>query len=190
MCRSFLFGENNMDLLDFYNGNSKLSFENEVQNLEFIQIIGDMDISVYTNPQIREKHLLDIGKKLLVNIILKDNRNIIDNEKSVLIKKNNIFRIRIIQEMKLLSQKEINDLLMTVDDYNKLSLINKIIHKIKPLFIYEWYLIILIKNKEYIYKIFGEKTDKNNLKNKLKYFQEIEDAEDISQEQIYEFINS
>jgi hypothetical protein len=64
----------NMELLDCHKENSRLSFNNEVKNLEFVEIIGDMDINAYTNPKTREQHLLDIGKKLLVNIIYKENK--------------------------------------------------------------------------------------------------------------------
>jgi hypothetical protein len=51
-----------MELLDFYNGNSRLSFNNEVKDFEFIQILGDMGYNAYTNPEVREEHLSEIGK--------------------------------------------------------------------------------------------------------------------------------
>jgi hypothetical protein len=58
-----------MELLELNQKKSKLLFKNEVQNLEFNELIGNMDISAYTNPKIREKYLLEIGKKLLARKI-------------------------------------------------------------------------------------------------------------------------
>jgi molybdopterin-guanine dinucleotide biosynthesis protein len=93
----------------------------------------------------------------LVNIIAVEYK-----EPLIVKKKSNVLRIRIMRGLKVPSQKEFDDLLMSVDDYEKLSIKDKIIHRIKSLFFrrYDWYLVISFKGKEYKYKIIGDKKEK------------------------------
>jgi flagellar biosynthesis regulator FlbT len=79
--------------------NKKLIFKKEVKNIEFFELIGDMNLNVYTHPEMREKSLLKIGKKLLKNHTWKNNK---------------IFRKKIEREIEVLSQDEIDMLLTSI----------------------------------------------------------------------------
>jgi hypothetical protein len=54
-----------MELLDVNKEPGRLSFNNEAKNIEFFEIIGEMDLCVYTDPKRRDDILLNIGKELL-----------------------------------------------------------------------------------------------------------------------------
>jgi hypothetical protein len=91
-----------MELLDVNKEPCRISFNSEVKNMEFFEIIGNMDLSVYNDPEKRDAILLSIGKELLKN------QSILDNEKFA--KKS--------EESRVLTQEEIDALLTAIDpDY-------------------------------------------------------------------------
>ena len=100
---------------------SKLLFYNEVKNLEFTEMIENMNIKHLINLKERDKKLTDIGKKLF--------------KKHPLIKPKLIFKKK---GTLILSQEEINNLLTSSDE--------RIRKKVK---IFEWSLIIHFRNRSY-----------------------------------------
>jgi hypothetical protein len=162
------FGGVNMNLLSYHKAKNSLSFKKEVQNLEFIDLIGNMEKKAFTEPAIREKYLLDIGKKLFTKKKLK---------------KNVFLQIKLKRKTRLLSQNDIDNLLFTDDEYKKWSLIKKIKNKIRTLFIrvniYNYYLLISIRGKEY--KIFEKKAKaKINLNNTQRFiYKEVLSREEL-----------
>jgi hypothetical protein len=88
-----------MELLDVNKEPCRLSFNSEVKNMEFFEIIGDMDLGVYKDPKKRDAILLSIGKELFKN------QSILGNEKFA--KKP--------EESRVLSQEEINTLLTAIN---------------------------------------------------------------------------
>jgi len=53
-----------MKLLDINKENNKLSFQNEVNSLEFVELIGDMDLNDSVNYQKRDLYLNKLGQEL------------------------------------------------------------------------------------------------------------------------------
>jgi len=56
-----------MKLLDISKEKSKLTFPNEVNSLEFVELIGDMDINYSVNYKKRDSYLKKLGQKLFKN---------------------------------------------------------------------------------------------------------------------------
>jgi len=57
-----------MKLLDINKENNKLSFPNEVNSLEFVELIGDMDLSYSVNYMKKDLYLKKLGQKLFKSI--------------------------------------------------------------------------------------------------------------------------
>jgi len=139
-----------MELLDSTKERTALSFQREAQNIEFNQIIGEMDANCHTNSKKRDEILANLGKRLF--------------KKHPLVKsRNTIFSIRIIKRTRILSQKEIDSLLLSVkSNIFRLFFMEfnyRIIGKIRD--ILEWRISIWYKNKSYVIGF------RKNRKNKL-----------------------
>jgi len=105
-------------------GNS--TFNNEVQSLEFVQKIGNKEF--LTDYKKRDSFLWKLGKQLFRKFKNKKPKN------------KNKLSIRLKREVRVLSQKDIDNLLTAVNPSKFLDKFKLIKHKIKGFFIsdYEW----------------------------------------------------
>ena len=125
-------------------------FNNEVNSLEFVQIIGDMNITHLKDYKKRDLFLRKLGKKLLKKF--KQNKP----------RKTNKLYIEIRHETRILSTEEIDSLLTVVDE--KIKLLDKIKREIKWFWgnCSEWKIIISKNNIYYKFSLIGiEKIDYN-----------------------------
>jgi hypothetical protein len=144
--------ENDKDLIYYLEQNKNISnaiFNNEVNSYEFVQKIGDMDITHLKDYKKRDLFLMKHGKKLLRKFKnKKPNKNKIS--------------IEIRQETRILSMEEIDSLLTTVDE--KINILDKIRRNIKMFYgdCSEWKIIISKNNIDYKISLAGiEKRDYN-----------------------------
>jgi len=122
-----------MELLDSTKEAAALSFQREAQNIEFNQIFGEMDANCHANSKKRDEILQKLSKRLFKKYHFVKSRN-------------TIFSIRIIRRTRILSQKEIDSLLVPVN--TTIGRLSIIIGKIRD--ILEWRLSIWYKNKSYV----------------------------------------
>jgi hypothetical protein len=129
---------------------SNLVFYNEVNYLEFVQKVGDMDIT----------HLIDYKKRDL--FLRKHGKNLFKNIKERKQRKQKKLFIEIRHETKILTQEEIDSLLTVVGE--KIKLFYKIKNKIKWFYrdCSEWRIVIYKNNIYYKFGLSGiEKIDYN-----------------------------
>lgn len=151
------------------NNINNLVFYNEVNSLEFVQIIGDMDITYLINYKKRDLFLKKHGKQLFKNIKERKQRK----------PKKLFFEIR--HETRLLSMEEIDSLLTVAGE--KIKLLDKIKKEIKWFFgsCSEWKIIISKNNIDYKFSLNGiEKIDYN----KKIIYDKSKSTEVLSQEEI------
>ena len=151
------------------NNINNLVFYNEVNSLEFVQIIGDMDIIYLINYKKRDLFLKKHGKQLFKNIKERKQRK----------PKKLFFEIR--HETRLLSMEEIDSLLTVAGE--KIKLLDKIKKEIKWFFgsCSEWKIIFSKNNIDYKFSLNGiEKIDYN----KKIIYDKSKSTEVLSQEEI------
>ena len=151
------------------NNINNLVFYNEVNSLEFVQIIGDMDIIHLKDYKKRDLFLKKHGKQLFKNIKERKQRK----------PKKLFFEIR--HETRLLSMEEIDSLLTVAGE--KIKLLDKIKKEIKWFFgsCSEWKIIISKNNIDYKFSLNGiEKIDYN----KKIIYDKSKSTEVLSQEEI------
>jgi len=146
--------ENDTDYIYYLEQNKNIGntvFNDEVKSYEFVQKIGDMDITHLKDYKKRDLFLKKHGKKLLGKF---------KNKKPNINK--NKFSIRIKHETRILSMEDIDNLLTTVDE--KINILDKIKKNIKMFYgdCSEWKIIISKNNIDYKISLDGiEKWDYN-----------------------------
>jgi len=154
------------------NKKNALSFYKEALNIEFTEIIGEMDTSCCIGSKKRDEILAKMGKELL--------KKYIKNEKR---KK---FSIRIYRRPYPLSEREIDGLLTSVDKKR----IPKMLNKPKNIFdfkrFFRWEIIIWYKNRLYEIGFFKNKKVKQHTSNNY----ENKETEVLSQEEINELLTA
>jgi hypothetical protein len=167
--------ENNKDYFYYLEQNknvSNLVFYNEVISLEFVQIIGDMDIT----------HLIDYKKRDL--FLKKHGKRLFREIKARKQKKPKKLFIEIRHETKILTEEEIDSLLIAVDPKKIIDvLLIRLKIKIKWFFIHcsEWKIIFFKNNIYYKFSLNGiEKIDYN----KKIIYDKPKSTEVLSQEEI------
>jgi len=128
-----------MELLDSSKEKAALSFNKEARNIEFNQLIGKMDANCRANSKLRDEILVNLGKRLF-------------KKHPPLKPKNRLFSVRIIKWTRLLSQKEIESLLLPA----KASIFRVFISRLQYRTIWKikdilwWEISIWFKNKSYV----------------------------------------
>jgi hypothetical protein len=130
-----------VELLD--KNKNALSFYREALNIEFAEIIGNMDASCCIGSKKRDEILVKMGKELLKEYIKNENR-----------KK---FSLSIRKRPNVLSEKEIDELLTVVDGKRMSKILNKLKHIFDFMKFYWWEITIWYKNKSYKIGIFQRK---------------------------------
>jgi len=139
-----------MELLD--NKKNALSFCKEALNIEFTEIIGNMDTTCSISSKKRDEILAKMGKKLL--------------KKYIKFEKRKKFSISIRKRPNVLSQKEIDELLSPVDARRIPRILYKLKHTFNFIKNYWWEIKIWYKNKSYEIGIFKKKKiDEHTLNN-------------------------
>jgi hypothetical protein len=110
---------NNLYLLEKNINASKLSFNKEINLLEFVEIIGKMDISHHTNYKKRDIFLKKLGKQLFKKHPLQNNKKSLKNIHQTSVysqsKIDDLLYNNKIHETKIFSQEEIDMLLTPIN---------------------------------------------------------------------------
>jgi hypothetical protein len=161
-----------VELLEPDKNKNALSFCKEALNIEFTQIIGKMDTSCCISSIKRDEILAKMGKELL--------------KKYIKYEKRKKFSIRINKWTKVLSQKEIDELLAPVERRR----IPRILYKLKHIFDFKnhfwWEIVIWYKNRSYRIGIFKGKKVKAQASNNNEYKR----VEVLSEEEIDELLTA
>jgi len=173
--------ENNKDrvyYLELNKNTGNSTFNNEVQSLEFVQKIGNTEF--FNDYKKRDSFLRKLGKQLFRKFKNKKQKN------------KHQLSIKIKREVRVLSAKEIDNLLTAVNPSKFLDKIKLIKHRIKCFFIpeYEWKIIISKNNILYKFSLGGmEKIDYNKKYNEIKKSHiGLDKNEVLSQEEINQLL--
>jgi hypothetical protein len=148
--------ENNKDDIYYLEQNKNTgnsAFNNEVQSLEFVQKIGNKEF--HNDYKKRDSFLMKHGKQLFRKFKNKKPEN---TQK---------LSIKIRREARMLSVKDVDDLIKTVNTTKFLDKINLIITKIKWFIMtdYEWKIIISKNNIVYKFSLKGMEKINYNYRN-------------------------
>jgi hypothetical protein len=161
-----------VELLELDKNKNALSFCKEALNIEFTEVIGNMDTLCCISSKKRDEILRKMGKELL--------------KKYIKYEKRKKFGISINKWTKVLSQKEIDELLTVVDRRR----IPRILYKLKHVFdfknFYWWEIIIRYKGRSWEIGIFKDKKVKTQASNNNEYKR----IEVLSEEEIDELLTA